>query len=211
MSVLIYTSTVFSFIIIFLSLLCYRRLAIDLLFVYLLMCLIVGVYSFYLSLNGLNNLKFLHFFTLSEFVLISLWYNSFMKNLMFLNLIQKSLIGVSTIIIILNTIYIQPINTFNTYAKALSSLLLILNPILYYLDKTSVNELMDIPNWMSFINAAVVLYFSGSLFIFMTSSYFSFNISEYNKIPWVINAMLYFLFQLLINIGLWRRKSLLSY
>ncbi len=175
-------------------------------FYFLLTCLIIGVTALILGKKGINNLPLLHLFTLLEYFFLSRWYNKLLTPNTLIQKVHHYSIFLFVLIIILNSIYIQPLYTFNTFSKTLTHLLLLMNPILYCIDRLRQDVIVELSTSISFINAAVLLYYSGSLFIFMSSAYFTNEITDYSKIPWVINSILQFIFQFTILVGIWKQN-----
>ena len=162
--------------------------------------LVAGVY-FELSKN---NLPILHLFTFLEFVLLSSFYKPLLRDfglsvrLFFLITISVALL------IVLNTLFLQPIFEFNSYAKSLSQTILIAYAVWYFFGKTIWAKKSTGNNDLDLINAALLIYFSGSLFIFMFSNTFAGDETGAYSFFWALNALLNVLYQVLIFIGLWR-------
>lgn len=187
---------------------------------------VVGFLSFYLFLNlateiivyclrgtGINNLPLLHLYTLGEFVIYSLMYLSFFK----LDNKNKRLAGLLTflvsILIILNSVFVQSIWGFNSYAKTLVQCVIIIYSLSYFF----LNYMNKIKNGIIrkvrlFINATILIYYSGSLFVFMFSDYFLRVLGGTPRELWIINISLNFLFQVAILVTVWKvfnnRKSI---
>lgn len=103
----------------------------------------------------------------------------------------------------LNTLFLQGIFEFNSYGKTLVQVLI----ILYALDYAFRFPALDTPDTaeetLQLVNAAVLIYYCGSLFIFM-SSQFELQMGEAIRILWKINAILNLIFQIMILIALWK-------
>jgi hypothetical protein len=142
-----------------------------------------------------NNLPLLHFYTLIEFMLISLVY---WKMGVFAKWSNKHfwifLISISSLIV-LNSIFLQSIYDYNSYAKALVQIFLIAFAVAYMFQ---LKEKSGPLNWM---NAAVLLFYSGSLFVFMFGNII---LGEKGHIFWEFNAILNFIFQIIILISIWK-------
>lgn len=80
--------------------------------------------SFALSYIQVNNLRLVHIYTLLELVILSMFFLSVFKK-MKLEYPIKTITGVLLLLCILNSIFIQPLDTFNSYAATLVSLTLI--------------------------------------------------------------------------------------
>lgn len=156
-------------------------------------------------LKHASNLWLLHTFTLGEYILLSLFYfYLFEENSKFKTII-KIILPIGTILIILNTILLQPFSEFNSNAKTFVQVLLISYAI-YYFYIVSTKEILtnSYVKAIHIINSAVLLYYSGSLFIFMFSNL---AISLYKGISlgfWLFNSILYLIFIIVVSIGLWK-------
>jgi len=162
---------------------------------------------------GSNNLPLLHLYTLGEFILLSFFYKSLLSRSAFF---QKSfwfLIVGGSLLILINSLFFQSIYEFNPLAKTSVQIIIIAFSILYfYTLNDSLVLYSTVEKSLRLINSAVLLYYSGSLFIFMCNQIF-FDNSDLYKIFWTFNAVLNLIFQLLILWGLWKvvfRKTPLS-
>jgi hypothetical protein len=109
-----------------------------------------------------------------------------------------------SLFIIGNSIFFQSIFKFNSFAKTFVQVTIIGYAILYFYNLVE-NQVLPITQSKSLrlINSAILVYYSGSLFIFMCSNLYLENKQIY--VPfWAFNAILNFLFQLLILVGLWK-------
>ncbi|MEL7221481.1 MAG: hypothetical protein AAGJ93_09195, partial [Bacteroidota bacterium] len=121
------------------------------------------------------------------------------------------IIGITSIFIILNSIYLEPFTGFNSNAKSLVQLLLISASIFYFflifgkidLNKGHARSLLS-------LNFAVLLYYSGSLFIFMFSKLMSDTGILYlqQRIFWAVNGIVYVVFVILLLYSLWKAAFL---
>lgn len=153
----------------------------------------------------INNLPLLHIYTLAEFLCLSYFFSILIqkpqlnsKNFFYFCL------GMATLIV-LNSIFLQSIFTFNSYAKTLVQSLIILYVILYFYNLSGeVDNNNPYQQALRLINSALIVYYSGSLFIFMFSNTFLQNKVQMNAGFWVFNAGLYLAYQLLVLISVWR-------
>ena len=159
------------------------------------------------QLLGGNNLPLLHIYTLGEFILLFLFYVKLIERPQWLHDNRQLLLWSISGLIILNSIFIQNIFEFNTYAKTLVQLILIGCAILYFFNQAGKEQE---PNpearGLRIINSAILIYYSSSLVIFMFGN-FLLTVETNEFYLWIVNASLNILFHLLIFIALW---SLLS-
>jgi len=109
-------------------------------------------------------------------------------------------------LLIANSLLLEPPTGFNSNAKALVQLVLIGYAVSYLFDTFGKIDLSKpIPRAITFINFAVLLYYSGSLFIFMFSKLLAkYGIAQEQQYAlWAVNALLLIIFQLLIFFSLW--------
>ncbi len=171
---------------------------------------IIEVTAFLLVQNEINNLPLLHLYTLGEFILFSIYYRQInLKPTFFTKIV---FIVVSVLLIILNSVFLQNIDGFNSNAKTFVQVIIIINAIIFFYQNSIESEAED--HTIRLVNSAILIYYSGSLFIFMFSDYFQ-RLGEGIHINfWVFNALLNLIFQILILIAIWRttqsKKSLSS-
>ena len=192
---------------IFIGLLKFREIppALKIFYYYLLWNLGIELGAKMMIEMGYNNLPLLHLYTLGEFLLFSFFYlKLFPKNNKF-QFIQQLFIKVVAILIIANSIFIQSIYEFNSFAKTLVQQVIIFYTLKYLFHLTK-EELTPKNSQYSLqvINSAVLVYYAGSSFIFLFSNYFY---SNKIKIPiefWMANAIFNLIFQIVIFWTLWK-------
>lgn len=174
------------------------------LFYFLIWTLIIEIMAFIFMHSGYNNLPLLHVYTLGEFVLISYFYKSLINKPALFQKIYWYFILSCSLLIILNSIFFQSIYTFNTFAKTFVQLLIIGYAVLYFYNLIE-NQLFPetISKSLRLVSSAIIIYYSGSLFIFMCSQVYIENTDIYTLF-WVFNSTIYLVFQLLILWGLWK-------
>ena len=155
-----------------------------------------------------NNLPLLHLYTLGEFILLSIFYYQITKssdNKKVFFMIFTSLIA---ILIILNSIFLQSIYGFNSYAKAPVQFIIIGYSLFYFFATNLIDAKKNIKEKSRLIvNSAILIYYSGSLFIFMFSDYFLRNAADGEGLPngfWLFNVILLIIFQLIIFTAIWK-------
>jgi len=153
--------------------------------------------------KSINNLPLLHFYTLVEFVLLTLFYHQIFNNI---HLWRKYIMFFSALVlglILANSIFLQPITVFNTYSKTFTQAIFIVYTIIFFSQST--HNQVFYPA-IKIINSAILLYYAGSLFIFMFSNVF-FQLDEFHRVFWVANALLYLIFQLLVFTAIWQFRQ----
>ena len=160
--------------------------------------------------NIRNNLPALHIYTLLEFVCWSGVYRAFFHDKQqWRRWFWPWVVSISTVLII-NSLFFEPLSGFNSHAKALVHAILVGYAVYYFFDafgKTDFSRPVHLG--FSLINFAVILYYSGSLFIFTFSKLLqSQGASTSTQMGfWVLNALLNVVFQVLILISIWKAAS----
>lgn len=168
--------------------------------IFLILGLITQIISKILFINSYQNLPLLHIYTLLEFIFLSLFYKDIITKEFFLTKYFNAFIIIMSVLIILNSIFLQNLYTFNSNAKTLTQVIYIGYALVYFFQAPF--ERSDLSKLLNWINSAILLYYAGSLFIFMASSAF-FQLTEMYRFFWVINALLYLIFQILLFVALW--------
>lgn len=150
---------------------------------------------------GTNNLPLLHLYTLLEFILFSLVYK---KMGLFGRwpdrLFWFFIIGISLLIFV-NSLFVQDVFSYNSYAKTLVQLLLIACAVGFIFQIRPQDEVTLAQNLM---NSSILIYYSGSLFLFMFGDFFSYEMAPL----WIINVVLNFVSRLLILISIWKASRI---
>lgn len=207
----------------FLSLLCLIASSLMFVFGYEKLYPIISYFGFFLLFNLLieliaklmlylnyahdidcNNLPLLHLYTLGEFLLISMFYYFIIKHRMTLGNFFKMFIFIISILIIINSAFFQSIYGFNSYAKTPVQFIIIIYSIIYFLlvdSKLSKRNLKQ--KTILWINTAILIYYSGSLFVFMFSDFFLRYGEGLHEGFWIFNAILNLFFQVIILKSIW--------
>lgn len=150
------------------------------------------------------NLYLLHIYTVFEFNLIALFYFAFFGYFYSRSLVP-ALMLTFTLLAILNSLFVQPLTGFNTYARAFESVLIIgLTLLCFYkmLNELITKRLDKHP--VFWINTGFLLYFAGNLFLFVLSNALLKKPNpNLSYLPWGLHALLMVWMHLLIGIGLW--------
>lgn len=168
---------------------------------YLVVSCIIFIIMFALAVYELPNLFLSHYYFISQFVLLSLFYKQLFRDN------QKKLvnfIGVIVISALLIQYTIQPERyfSFNTLEIFLTNTPLVLYAIIHLY-----NSLAS-PGKYMYINVAVLIYISSSTLIFILGDYLSGVEPGLIKHIWTLNKVLYVVYLSLILIE-WKKSSLL--
>lgn len=168
---------------------------------YLLITFIILIISFYLWSNRKDNLYLSHFYFITQFILLSLFYKELFNSL------QKKII-VFIIIIVLAALsiqyYLNPLlyNKFNIFEVFVTSFPLVIYSIMHLYNSLNKKGLF------MYINAGVLIYLSLSTLIFILGDYLSTTIFRGNtaiKNIWLINKVSYILYLSLILLQ-WKKS-----
>ncbi|MDX1913840.1 MAG: hypothetical protein SFV22_20250 [Saprospiraceae bacterium] len=178
--------------------------SLKILVVFLLFNLIIEIGARVAGFIFQQNLPLLHLYTLGELVLFSLFYREILDDSSQFKQHYKKITTPAIALVILNTLFVQGLFEFNSYAKTLVQVLI----ILYALDFAFRFSEKDLPDTdfnktLRMANSAVLLYYCGSLFIFMASQ-FEIESKGAFQVLWDINSALNLIFQIVMLITLWK-------
>jgi len=165
---------------------------------YLFSMSIIQVATFWLWYNGANNLHLSHYYLVTQFILLSLFYYN-----LYDNKIQKKV----TLIILLSVVgvlivqsYLRPdlLYKFNLLEIILTSL-----PIVFFSVIQFYNSLSGTKKFM-FINSGIFIYVLTSTLIFCSGNIVNDITTEFRTLLWFMNVVLYLVYQLLIFVEWYR-------
>lgn len=160
-----------------------------------------------LWINAMSNLFLGHAHTLLEFLLLTrvfyLSLNDFVHRKLF------PFIAIAfTVLAIANTVFVQALELNNSYIKLLESLLLISFSLLYFYRVGKEMKISRPENEpMFWISTAVLIYFSGSIFIFLNANFILLYSEGLGVRIWFIHAVFFILFSILITISFWKNQK----
>lgn len=169
---------------------------------YLILSILINLPAFVLAYNLKNNLPLLHLFTLVELLLVGLFFAEVLG--LKTNQKYKWLLAAMIGLVVFNTMFIQNIFTYNSYSKTLSQVFLLGMTVIYFfkIDQTKERVAPKYLVPLNIILGSLLVYFAGSIFIFMSSSFLITNADVLNKL-WLVNGFLSLFFQILIFYSLW--------
>jgi hypothetical protein len=150
-----------------------------------------------------NNMPLLHAYTLIEFVIWAFFYRLILGPKTILRRYFWQILGVGMVLIVLNTIFLQNIWTFCTYSKTLVQLFIIWMAIefaFYVPESRTVQHPQT--HALKPLNTGLIIYYCGSLFIFM-SGFFTSDKIVANALV-MANQGLIIIFQLFVLFSLWK-------
>lgn len=156
---------------------------------YLLISALTNLVVVSLAMNHFNNMPVFHVFTVLEFIILTLFFRELSNNPKAIMLFNILLVAFP-VFAILNTAYIQPIHTYNSISRTVESLLLIGFSLASFYTMLGQNHPLNKQSKnLMWINAGMLCYFSGSLFLFIFSKYIMKDVTA-NKVAWIIHAVL---------------------
>lgn len=151
-----------------------------------------------------QNLPLLHLYTLGECWLFSLFYRQILDEESVFQRYFWWIVGMALALVVLNTAFLQGIFEYNSYAKTLVQVLI----ILYAMDFAfRISERDDpepyLTRMLRLVNSAILIYYCGSLFVFM-SSQFEVEMKGGIHLLWQFNKVLNLIFHLIVFTALWK-------
>jgi hypothetical protein len=171
---------------------------------YLCFNLAIEVGSVFGAIVYHQNLPLLHLYTMGEFVLWTLFYDRLFKEKTFLNKYLYWILGTIGTLVMLNSIFVQSIFSYNSYAKTLVQTLIICYALRYsfYFTEEAIHPSLEY-KMLRVINAVILLNYSGTLFIYMSSIFWLTDNGDFSFLS-PLNLVLNTIFQLIILITLWK-------
>lgn len=155
---------------------------------------------------GLNNLFLLHLFTVVEFGVLAYLFAPYLSHYIRPRAFQGLIVGFA-VFAVLNSIFIDGIMRFNAFARAIESVLVIALVLLYFYTLLRSLEIKHLDRSPLFwVGAGSLIYFSGSLFVFIYSNKILSSTSSSFTI-WGIHAFLNILHNIFYAIALWVRPN----
>jgi len=162
--------------------------------------ILITSFIFIIFFNNKNNLYLSHFYFLSQFILLSLFYKT-MFNKRQKKWVNIVLISITLTIVIQYIIKPNLFLKFNTLEVFLTSFPLVIYSIVHLY-----NSLSDKRQYM-YINAGILMYITTSTLIFILGDYLSNYSNKSISYIWFINKVLYVGYLLLILIE-WKKNIL---
>ncbi|MEM6684568.1 MAG: hypothetical protein AAF617_02140 [Bacteroidota bacterium] len=176
------------------------------LFVLLIVAAIISYNAYTLYKNVQNNMHILHLYTVVEYIFWSLFYYQLFKK----SMVKKAIIGLVVILVafsILNTLYWQPLDTFNSYSRSLEAAFLLCFAIAWFYKVFVNGKIIRLEKHPVFwINAGVLVYFSGAFLLFISNNFLVGISKQAFFQAWTLHALFLIIHYLFITIGIWLIK-----
>jgi hypothetical protein len=164
-------------------------------FYYLLGSGCINLIAILLANRGIINLPLLHLLTLLELYFLLKFYSTLFEGNT--TVIIKYTSVITILASLANSIWLQNIYKFNSYARALVAISIILLSLLYFI---KVPENKKVPAELVIVYG-LLLYYAGSFFLFLFSNYLKSGLGS-STMVWNINAALLVIFYLFITAGI---------
>ncbi len=156
--------------------------------------------------HGVNNMPISHVFTVLEFVLCSLFYRKALNGTA-VQLAVVPLICFFIVLSIVSAIYWQGIFVFNSYTRSFETITFIIYGLALYYKLLGMDMSMSKQHFSKiWINTGLVLYFSGSLFLFIFPEFLHAPPWVYD-VGWIMHASLVMLMYLLFSMAFVKYKQ----
>lgn len=171
---------------------------------FLALSAIVEITSYYLWYEHRNNLPLLHLYTLIEFVFLSYIYREHIASV-----IPRRVINAIMVLFILfsvfNSLYIQSIYHFNTYARGIEIVLILFYAIVFVyalITRSDLTKLTRIP--MFWVNTGVLLYYTTSFFVFLLSNNMLLMLPKSAvQLSWGFHGIFLLIYHAFLSVALW--------
>lgn len=160
----------------------------------------------------INNYPLLHIYVAMGFIIQVWFYYEVLRKFISKNLIIS--VGVIfTLFTIINSIFFESIDTFNSNALTVQSILVIIFSIstyMLFLNDIVKNESdMKLTRSLNWINSGLFIYYSSSLLIFYLGDYFTKNFSaELNQYTWAVHTLFLMAMYCCFFVGIWKRPQI---
>jgi hypothetical protein len=181
------------------------------------------VFSWFLFLSGLiqfvslyfwfhrwNNMPLLHLYTAAGLLCLAWFYQKVLNG--FINVwIIWSVTALFMLFTVINSLFIQPVMTFNSNALTIESVLITILSLFTFTfllnDSVRQSGGHDTKS-LSWINSGLFIYYSSSLLIFYFGATFTRTFSsQLNQYTWILHSFFSMVMYTCFFIGLWKRSK----
>ncbi len=174
---------------------------------YLLVAVLSQLTSYVLWKQSKNNMPILHVYIIIEYLLLLRFYYAILGNYLH-KAIFMVLLVVPPLFFIADSLFLESIYTYNTFARSVECLAIIFLAMSWYVKLVS-KETDDeaIQRSIKYINSALLIYFSGSVMLFTFANTISKLALKYTLLIWSLHTLLAVVLYVLIAIGLWKYRK----
>ena len=172
----------------------------------LLVAAIISYGAFILYQNKANNMYLLHIYTVLEYALWSMFYYQLFER-KFVKKVIVSLLILFVLFAVTNTLYWQSLQVYNSYSRSVEGAFLLCFAIAWFYKVFVNGKIIKLETHPVFwINAGVLVYFSGSLLLFVTNNFLVKISRQHFFEAWALHGLFLIIHYLLIAIGIWLIK-----
>ncbi|MES2781028.1 MAG: hypothetical protein V4651_14140 [Bacteroidota bacterium] len=172
---------------------------------------IVQCFSLALWFFSIHNLFLNHFFVPISAICIAIFYNSLLSKFINSNVIW-TVLTLFLLTTIANSVFIQPLTAFNSYALAIQCVLVVILSLATFLLLMNYgNQLTNEMNVKSlnWINSGLFIYYASVLILFYFGDIIIKSFSmEVNRYVWLLHSLFYIIMSGCFFIGLWKRPRI---
>ena len=177
-------------------------------FYLLVFTLLIEIISTLLANRDINNIFVINSFTFFEFLFVVLFYKRFF------DAFKKThfhfiLIALFLCLVIFTTFLANNIKLIDNFSVSIEAIILIVYALLAFfiiMKKMVYEDVLSTPFF--WINSAVLIYFSGNLFLFIFSTYLqNHNESSVYLKLYIIHSILNILYYLILSIAFWKARK----
>jgi hypothetical protein len=160
-------------------------------------------------LQSKNNLPLLHLYVAAGFFCLAWFYRVILKDFIDEKIIWATVI-LFTLFTIINSLFIQTIYTFNSYALTVESILVVifsLSTYMFMMEDIVKRKRTGLIKSLNWINSGLFIYYASSLLIFYYGEFFirafprSFNL--FNLQTWMLHTLFLAVMYFCFFMGLW--------
>lgn len=177
---------------------------------FILLSGVIEATSRILWFNGKNNMPLLHIYVAAGFLCLSYFYRFLLKDFVNPKIIWMVQIAFTAFTLI-NSLFIQNVFTFNSYALTVESVILVIFSLTTYLlmmnDVVKKNH-AKIRKSVDWLNSGVFIYYASSLLIFHFGNLITIlSPSALVNYTWVLHAIFSIVMYCCFFVGLWNRAK----
>jgi hypothetical protein len=172
---------------------------------------VVQLCSAILWFSKKNNLPLLHLYVAAGFVFLAMFYQKVLDGFVSKTVIQSIVIAF-LVFTIFNSIFIQPLLTFNSYALTAEAVIIIILSIstyLFMMNDIVKKERLRLAKSLTWINSGLFVYYASSLLIFYVGDIITlWKASHLIQYTWVLHIFFSNVMYCCFFVGLWTRPRL---
>jgi hypothetical protein len=167
--------------------------------IYIAIISIIQVATYILRCYTIHNLFLSHFYFVLQFITLSFFYNTLLKEKLQKKIVKMGLILGLLALTIQYAMQPELFFKFNLFEIFITSFLLIIFSTFHFYN------LLNEKKYFYYINAGILVYLFGSTVLFLAGNLVSSLASKMNTVTWTLNAFLYIIYQVFIFVE-WKKS-----